>query len=136
MGHTFKLIGAPCASRGPYTFYKAFKYTKNNITNILTINEFFFVKLWSDSDLISIGELRLLWEDQTSNRALASLRLYILPENTPDGRISDIHGEVSRKIFHYIQLPFEPKQPNGGWGSYVVFIIGYAYASPTPLQIL
>ena len=95
MGHSYKLIGAPCAHRGPYTFYKAFKYTKNDITNILTINEFFFVKLWTDSDLISIGELRLLWEDKTCNLALASLRLYILPENTPDGRIGDVHGAVS-----------------------------------------
>lgn len=103
MEHSFKLIGAPCAHRGPYTFYKAFKYTKNNITNILTINDFFFVKLWSDSDLISIGELRLLWEDKTYDRALASLRLYILPENTPDGRITDIHGEVNQNYYiHFL----------------------------------
>lgn len=97
MEQNYKLIGAPCAVRGPYTFYKAFKYTKNGVTNILTINEFFFVKLWNDSDLISIGELRLLWQDQNCDKALASLRLYILPENTPDGRMGDIHGEV--KLF-------------------------------------
>lgn len=101
MGQSYKLIGAPCAHRGPYTFYKAFEYTKNNVTNILTINEFFFVKLWNDSDLICIGELRLLWEDKSCDRALASLRLYILPENTPDGRISDVHGEVSIDILNF-----------------------------------
>uniref|UniRef100_A0A8D8YD89 AT-rich interactive domain-containing protein 5B n=1 Tax=Cacopsylla melanoneura TaxID=428564 RepID=A0A8D8YD89_9HEMI len=87
-----KLIGNPCATYGPYTFYKAFKYTKNDKVNILALGEFFFVKLWSDSDLVSIGELTLLWEDRNSEQTLAALRLYILPENTPDGR-NDIHGE-------------------------------------------
>ncbi|KAI5741001.1 hypothetical protein M8J76_009421, partial [Diaphorina citri] len=89
---TCKVIGLPCATYGPYTFYKAFKYTKNGKTNILSLSEFFFVKLWSDSDLVSIGELTLLWEDRNSEQTLACLRLYILPENTPDGR-NDIHGE-------------------------------------------
>ncbi len=96
MVRSFELVGAPCAVRGPYTFYKAFKYTKNKITNIIAINEFFFVKLWNDSDLISIGELRLLWEDKNCGEALASLRLYILPENTPEGRSNDVHGEVKK----------------------------------------
>lgn len=89
----FKLIGSPCGQHGPYTFYKAFKYSKHGKTNILALSEFFFVKLWNDSDLVSIGELQLLWEDKNSEQTLASLRLYILPENTPEGR-SDIHGEV------------------------------------------
>lgn len=88
----YKLIGAPCGEHGPYKFYKALKYNKNGKTNILALSEFFFVKLWTDSDLISIGELQLLWEDKNSEQTLASLRLYILPENTPDGR-TDIHGE-------------------------------------------
>lgn len=52
------------------------------------------MKLWSDSDLISIGELQLLWMDKNSEQVLASLRLYFLPENTPEGR-NDDHGEVS-----------------------------------------
>lgn len=89
----FKLIGSPCGHHGPYTFYKGFKYNKNGKTNILALSEFFFVKLWNDSDLVSIGELQLLWEDKNSEQTLASLRLYILPESTPEGR-NDCHGEV------------------------------------------
>ena len=90
----YKLIGSPCGEHGPYKFYKALKYIKDGRANILALSEFFFVKLWTDSDLISIGELQLLWEDKNSEQTLASLRLYILPENTPDGR-TDLHGEVS-----------------------------------------
>ncbi|XP_049789439.1 AT-rich interactive domain-containing protein 5B-like [Schistocerca nitens] len=88
-----QLIGAPCGHHGPYTFYKAFKYNKNGKCRILALSDFFFVKLWSDSDLMSIGELQLLWMDKNSEQVLASLRLYFLPENTPEGR-SDDHGEV------------------------------------------
>lgn len=61
---------------------------------MLALSEFFFVKIWSDSDLVSIGELQLLWEDKNSEQVLSSLRLYFLPENTPEGR-SDDQGEVS-----------------------------------------
>ncbi|RZF38263.1 hypothetical protein LSTR_LSTR008986 [Laodelphax striatellus] len=92
MATDYKLIGVPCGQHGPYTFYKAFKYSKNGKANILALSEFFFVKMWSDNDLISIGELQLLWEDKNTEQTLASLRLYILPENTPDGR-QDFHGE-------------------------------------------
>lgn len=87
-----ELVGAPCGTHGPYTFYKAFKYNKSGKQNILALNEFVFIKLWSDSDLVSIGELQQLWVDKNSEQTLASLRLYILPENTPEGR-TDIHGE-------------------------------------------
>lgn len=58
----------------------------------MTLSEFFFVKLWIDSDLVCIGELQLLWVDKNSEQVLASLRLYFLPENTPEGRMD--HGEV------------------------------------------
>ncbi|XP_071442332.1 AT-rich interactive domain-containing protein 5B-like [Hetaerina americana] len=97
-----QLVGAPCGHHGPYTFYKAFKYCKNGKFKILALSEFFFVKIWSDSDLVSIGELQLLWEDKNSDQVLSSLRLYFLPENTPEGR-SDDHGEdevlaISEKV--------------------------------------
>ncbi|XP_067000975.2 AT-rich interactive domain-containing protein 5B-like isoform X1 [Anabrus simplex] len=98
-----ELIGAPCGHHGPYTFYKAFKYRKNGKHKILALSDFFFVKLWSDSDLMSIGELQLLWIDKNSEQVLASLRLYFLPENTPEGR-SDDHGEVSLDVSRYIRL--------------------------------
>lgn len=104
MFSSFQLIGASCGTHGPYTFYKAFKYNKSGKQNILALNEFVFIKLWSDSDLVSIGELQQLWVDKNSEQTLASLRLYILPENTPEGR-TDIHGEVSTRsvtTFDYI----------------------------------
>ncbi|CAH0559488.1 unnamed protein product, partial [Brassicogethes aeneus] len=96
-----QLIGGPCGQHGPYTFYKAFKYTKNGVKRIVTLSEFFFVKLWIDSDLLCIGELQLLWNDKNSDQVLASLRLYFLPENTPEGRMD--HGEdevlaISEKV--------------------------------------
>ncbi|KAL3278664.1 hypothetical protein HHI36_016200 [Cryptolaemus montrouzieri] len=86
-----QFVGGPCGQHGPYTFYKAFKYKKNGISRIVTLSEFFFVKLWMDSDLLCIGELQLLWIDKNSEQVLASLRLYFLPENTPEGRMD--HGE-------------------------------------------
>lgn len=97
-----QLIGSPCGHHGPYTFYKAFKYHKNGRHKILSLSDFFFVKLWSDSDLMSIGELILLWVDKNSEQVLTSLRLYFLPENTPEGR-NDDHGEdevlaISEKV--------------------------------------
>lgn len=88
-----QLVGGPCGQHGPYTFYKAFKYAKNGVKRIVTLSEFFFVKLWIDSDLLCIGELQLLWSDKNSDQVLASLRLYFLPENTPEGRMD--HGEVT-----------------------------------------
>jgi hypothetical protein len=96
-----QLVGGPCGQHGPYTFYKAFKYTKNGVKRIVTLSEFFFVKLWIDSDLLCIGELQLLWSDKNSDQVLASLRLYFLPENTPEGRMD--HGEVTN-IFYFYEL--------------------------------
>lgn len=99
----FQLLGGPCGQHGPYTFYKAFKYSKNGINRVVTLSEFFFVKMWRDSDLLCIGELQLLWVDKNSEQVLASLRLYFLPENTPEGRLD--HGEVRiRLIFYCIYL--------------------------------
>lgn len=43
---------------------------------------------------MSVGEAQLLWEDRSSGQILVSLRIYFLPENTPDGRCEE-HGEVS-----------------------------------------
>lgn len=89
--NVIQFIGASCGQHGPYTFYKAFKYRKHGVNRIVTLGEFFFVKLWIDSDLLCIGELQLLWIDKNSEQVLASLRLYFLPENTPEGRMD--HGE-------------------------------------------
>lgn len=74
---------------------------------VLRLGNFFLTKLWTDADLVSIGELQLLWIDNRgSNQPLASLRLYFLPENTPDGR-RDTHGEVSTHLFFYFYF-FSP----------------------------
>ncbi|XP_014210053.1 AT-rich interactive domain-containing protein 5B [Copidosoma floridanum] len=96
-----KLLGGACFSHGPYTFYKAVRIGANRV---LRLGNFFLTKLWSDADLVSIGELQLLWIDNRGpNTPLASLRLYFLPENTPDGR-RDSHGEVSFSTTHAISL--------------------------------
>ncbi|XP_071563691.1 uncharacterized protein [Temnothorax nylanderi] len=94
------LLGGACFSHGPYTFYKAVRISNGRV---LRLGSFFLTKLWSDADLVSIGELQLLWMDSRGpNQPLASLRLYFLPENTPDGR-RDTHGEdevltISEKV--------------------------------------
>lgn len=87
---SFKLVGAPCGQHGQYTFYKALRLTGPS-EKIIAIGDFFFVKVWQDSELVSIGELQLLWTDRVSDQTLVSLRLYFMPENTPEGR--GLHGE-------------------------------------------
>ena len=96
-----QFVGPSCGHHASYTFYKAIKYIKNGKTCILGLGEFFFVKIWPNLDLVAIGELQLLWEDKNTNQILSSLRLYFLPEYTPEGR-TQYHGEV-RNIF--ISLP-------------------------------
>ena len=99
-----QFVGPSCGHHASYVFYKAIKYVKNGHTKVLSLGEFFFVKIWPNSDLVAIGELQLLWEDKNTNQTLSSLRLYFLPEYTPEGRMH-YHGEVSRfisSIFHKI----------------------------------
>ncbi|XP_076317554.1 uncharacterized protein LOC143229303 isoform X2 [Tachypleus tridentatus] len=86
-----EFVGASCGHHGSYTFYKAFKYLKHGKYKILTLGEFFFVRIPPDDDPC-IGELQLLWEDKNSDQLLSSMRLYFLPEQTPEGRKS-YHGE-------------------------------------------
>ncbi|XP_013135868.1 PREDICTED: AT-rich interactive domain-containing protein 5B-like isoform X2 [Papilio polytes] len=87
---SYKLVGAPCGQHGQYTFYKALRLSGKR-ERIVAIGDFFFVRIWQDSELVSIGELQLLWTDRVSDQTLVSLRLYFLPENTPEGRCQ--HGE-------------------------------------------
>lgn len=103
MSISFQLLGGACFSHGPYTFYKAVRIGNGRV---LRLGSFFLTKLWSDADLVSIGELQLLWMDSRGpNQPLASLRLYFLPENTPDGR-RDTHGEVSGFLLSYFSPLF------------------------------
>ncbi|XP_038220945.1 AT-rich interactive domain-containing protein 5B-like, partial [Zerene cesonia] len=90
---SYKLVGAPCGQHGQYTFYKALRLT-GPLERIIAIGDFFFVRIWQDSELVSIGELQLLWTDRVSDQTLVSLRLYFLPENTPDGRGQHGQDEV------------------------------------------
>ncbi|XP_022119105.2 AT-rich interactive domain-containing protein 5B-like isoform X1 [Pieris rapae] len=90
---SYKLVGAPCGHHGQYTFYKALRLT-GSLERIIAIGDFFFVRIWQDSELVSIGELQLLWTDRVSDQTLVSLRLYFLPENTPDGRGQQGQDEV------------------------------------------
>ncbi|KAL5016786.1 hypothetical protein ScPMuIL_006375 [Solemya velum] len=96
-----QFVGAPCGHHGPYTFYRSFKYFSEEKCRILSLGEFFFVKIFADAP-VSIGELQLLWEDKNNSQLLSSVRLYFLPENTPAGKQAE-HGEdellaVSEKL--------------------------------------
>ena len=99
----FQFVGPSIGHHSSYTFYKAVKYVKNGQTSILGLGEFFFVKIWPKSDLLAVGELQLIWEDKNTNQILSSLRLYFLPEYTPEGRMT-FHGEV-RIYYNKALLP-------------------------------
>lgn len=93
-----QFVGAPCGHHGPYTFYKAFKFGFKGKYRIISLGEFFFVKISEDAP-VCIGELQLLWEDKNNESVhMSSLRLYFLPEHTPEGR-QEYHGQV-RFIFY------------------------------------
>ena len=100
----FQFAGTPCGQHGPYTFYKAFKYCIKGKWKILSLGEFFFVKILEDAP-ICVGELQLLWTDKHNPEYhLCMVRLYFLPENTPDGR-QDFHGQVSdNSVIYFIAI--------------------------------
>ena len=89
---SFQFAGPPCGHHGPYTFYRAFKYKKKEEIKTVSIGEFFFAKISQDA-AVCIGELQLVWSDRNSGQYLSSIKLYFLPDHTPDGR-QDHHGEV------------------------------------------
>lgn len=87
-------IGEPCRIHANYKFFKSFKYLNASLKwTQLSLGSFFFVQISSKHDPC-IGELKLLWHDQNSNNHLSSLRLYFLPEQSPQGRLV-YHGQVS-----------------------------------------
>ena len=91
---SFQFVGAPCGQHGPYRFYKAFKYYRNAKWVLLSLGQFFFVKISEDAP-VCIGEIQLLWSDKNNpDFQLGMVKLYFLPENTPEGRL-EYHGEVS-----------------------------------------
>jgi hypothetical protein len=93
-----QLVGEPCTRHGPYTFYRAFRFGGAE-GRIVGIGDFFFCRVWEGvPEVLSVGQLQLLWHDKHQQQPLASLRLYFLPENTPDGR-NEEHGEVCSNFF-------------------------------------
>ncbi|XP_050397275.1 AT-rich interactive domain-containing protein 5B isoform X1 [Patella vulgata] len=94
-----EFAGSPCGQHGTYTFFKSFKFKVDGKENNLAIGEFFFMKISKEIPLC-IGELQLLWEDANSSHQLTSIRLYFLPENTPEGR-DEYHGEDEILALHH-----------------------------------
>ena len=104
-------MGPSIGHHSSYTFYKAVQYhvrrpggghdeaaaSPRSLPRILALGEFFFVKVWPKSDVIAVGEVQLLWEDKNNQEILSSVRLYFLPEYTPDGRLP-FHAEVRTRI--------------------------------------
>lgn len=85
-------VGKSCGQHGPYTFFKTFRYSRNNKWKMLSLGDFFFVRC-SENEPLCIAELQLLWETKNAEGIkLSSSRLYFLPECTPEGRM-EWHGE-------------------------------------------
>ena len=73
-------MGSDCGHHSTYTFYKGVKYASSSPSSpppepgsppvaregwrVLSLGQFFFVKIWAGSDLLSVAELQLLWEDK------------------------------------------------------------------------
>lgn len=97
-------MGEPCGQHGAYTFYRTLRYRigKQKWSN-LSLGQFFDVKIAMGTKelrwwLPAIGELQLLWFDRNhEGLKLASVRLYMLPEVLPSGRLST-HGQVCIKL--------------------------------------
>ncbi|KAI0238606.1 AT-rich interactive domain-containing protein 5B [Lamellibrachia satsuma] len=88
-----QFVGPPCGHHGSYTFYRAFKFTKGQKTKVLSLGQFFFAKITPDAP-VCIGDVQLVWHHKNHDgQPLCSVRLYFLPEDTPDGRLA-CHGEV------------------------------------------
>ncbi|EEC11325.1 AT-rich interactive domain-containing protein 5B [Ixodes scapularis] len=79
-------VGDPRGRSGHCTFYGAFEYRSERGPTTLCVGQFVFVRL-SPSDDPCIAELLLLWKDHQHSSQLASVQLYFLPEQTPDGRL-------------------------------------------------
>ncbi|KAM4599004.1 AT-rich interactive domain-containing protein 5B isoform 2-T2 [Fundulus diaphanus] len=119
--NSLKWVGSSCGLHGPYIFYKAFKFARDDKARILALGDFFFVRC-KPEDPICIAELQLLWEERTSKQLLSSSKLYFLPEDTPQGR-SVAHGEheviaVSEKVIVRLQDLVKWTVPDfSGWNN-------------------
>ena len=101
----FQVIGPSSKNQGPHKFYKGFKYTFDGLDRVISLGKFFFMKILDDMP-ICVGELQLVWEDRNCPSELASVKLYFVPEDTPEGRLLT-HGEVI--IYFITQLKITSK---------------------------
>uniref|UniRef100_A0A3Q4BLH4 Uncharacterized protein n=1 Tax=Mola mola TaxID=94237 RepID=A0A3Q4BLH4_MOLML len=116
-------LGAPSCQRGSYAFYKSVssRARLDGPVQVWKLGEFYFIRC-GPQDPVCIAEVTLLWEDQTRQHLLASIRLYFLPEDTPKGRTRE-HGQdevlaVSRKMVVRVEdlVRWSCPQP-AGWSS-------------------
>lgn len=100
--YLFQFVGAPCGRHAQNTFYKAFKYFHDGKYKILTLGEFFFMKI-SKMSPVCVGELQMIYsiKSQEDDSVMASVRAYFLPEHTPEGR-QESHGEVYIDFFYFL----------------------------------
>ena len=90
----FQVIGPSSKNQGPHQFYKGFKYTFDGLERVISLGKFFFMKILDDMP-ICVGELQLVWEDRNCPSELASVKLYFVPEDTPEGRLPTHGGVIS-----------------------------------------
>ncbi|KAL1423200.1 hypothetical protein MTO96_021188 [Rhipicephalus appendiculatus] len=79
-------VGDPRGRSGSCTFYGGFEYKNRSGLATLSVGQFVYVRI-SPNDDPCIAELQLLWKDHQHSAQLASVQLYFLPEQTPDGRL-------------------------------------------------
>ena len=106
----WQFVGEPCGQHGPYTFYRAVRCSTDEQWLTFRLGRFFPVTIASCDDvkttsLSAVGELQLLWVDRNhEGQKLASVRLYILPEDCPTGRLPG-HGQVgTNELFCNLQI--------------------------------
>ncbi|XP_050049369.1 AT-rich interactive domain-containing protein 5B-like isoform X1 [Dermacentor andersoni] len=79
-------VGDPRGRSSSCTFYGGFEYKNRSGPATLSVGQFVYVRI-SPNDDPCIAELQLLWKDHQHSAQLASVQLYFLPEQTPDGRL-------------------------------------------------
>jgi len=104
-------LGEQTGEHGSYIFYKSFQYMRKGKWRTVQLGRFFFVRV-SKGGPICVGELQLAWTGRHSSHPLASVKLYYLPEQIPDGR-QPHHGQVSAFPYNYSQLYLRRMFRNG-----------------------
>ncbi|XP_067944815.1 mucin-5AC-like [Watersipora subatra] len=84
-------LGKQAGEHGSYAFYRSFSYMGRGKWRNVRLGKFFFVRM-NKASPICIGELQLVWTGRYSSHPLASIRLFYLPEQLPEGRQSH-HGQ-------------------------------------------